>query len=163
MKLPENTAEKLTAAKKWILGTRSFAEAEEGIQKSLLAKHVVKTWASRLGKVAIGLIGLGLLSRAFVIAGAGLAVGGGYLVLKGVERLIDKNIEMKQQAEREMKAEADKNRPAPGLKPAVGPKTGIAAKVTTSFNAATTAANDAGKADAPRKSFLSRFGIRTGT
>jgi len=159
MKLPENLSEKLTEAKKWLLGTRNFAEAEEGIHKSQLAKHVVKTWAGRFGKVAVGLIALGVLSRAFVILGAGLAVGGGYLALKGVERLIDKNIEMKLQAEREMKAEADKNRPAPGLKPAAGPKVAATAHVSTSFNAATTPANDAAAPEAPRKSFLSRFGI----
>ena len=149
--------EKFESAKKWFLGIRTIDEAEEGIHKSQVLQHALKTWQRRSGKVALGLVALGVVSRAFPIILAAGAVGAVYGGIRLASYLLDKNIELKREAEIEMHAAEDKNKPAPGMKPTVTPK--LNAKVTGSFNAATIPANDAGAAEAPKKSLLSRFGI----
>jgi len=156
--------DKLTAAKKWLLGTRSVDEAEEGIKKSQLWKASLATWSNRLGKIAIGVGVVAFLSRGLVLIGVAAGLGVAYGAVKLASYLLDKNIEMKKQAELEMLQEAQSKGPKPGAKPAVGMKVGLNAKATGAFNAdAARPSNDdaatPAAAEAPKKTFLSRFGL----
>ncbi|MDE1153186.1 MAG: hypothetical protein PW788_11680 [Micavibrio sp.] len=156
--------DKLTAAKKWLLGTRSVDEAEEGIKQSQLWKASLATWSSRLGKVAIGVGVVAFFSRGLVFMGVAAGVGIAYGAVKLASYLLDKNIEMKKRAELEMLQEAQGKGPQPSAKPAAGLKFGMKAKATGAFNAdAARPANDDATATVaatqPKKTFLSRFGL----
>ena len=100
--------EQLNNAKKWLLGIRSRDEAEEGIKKSQLWQQSLATWSKRLGKTAIAIGVVGLLSRSLgilTVAGSvGLAYGtvavirprvtvaGGILFGVATELVIDQTI-----------------------------------------------------------------------
>ncbi len=153
--------EQLVSAKKWLLGIRNRDEAEEGIKKSQLWQQSLATWSKRLGKTAIAVGTVGLLSRSLGILTVAAVVGGAYGAVKLASYILDKNIELKRAAEAEMTADTNGPKPSNSLKPA-GPGLNMKAKVSGGFNAtAEKPANDDAAADTnPAKKLLSRFGIK---
>ena len=153
--------EQLNNAKKWLLGIRSRDEAEEGIKKSQLWQQSLATWSKRLGKTAIAIGVVGLLSRSLGILTVAGSVGLAYGTVKLASYLLDKNIEMKRAAEAEMTTDAGGPKPSNTLKPQ-GPGLALKAKVSGGFNAtAEKPANDDAAAETnPAKKLLSRFGVK---
>lgn len=157
-----NFAEGFDQVKKWCLGVHTVGEAEEGIRRDTALQQGLKSWTKRLGKTALILAGLTIVTRAgFMLIPTAIAAGA-YGAVRLASYLVDRDIRNKQVAEQQIAAEGAQNAPAP--KPARQPSPKLTAKATGAFNTSVTAepANDTAPASAPAVkpfAFLKRFGI----
>ena len=146
--------------KKWCLGVDTIEAAEQGIRRDGMIQKGLATWASRLGKAALGLAALVVVFRSGFMIIPAVAVGAAYGAVKLASYLVTRDIDNKLKAAHEMAAEEAANVAPP--KPSRQPAPKATAKVTGSFNAkvAPAAANDETPAEQPAKAgFLKRFGI----
>ncbi|MEZ0224041.1 MAG: hypothetical protein ACAH83_05770 [Alphaproteobacteria bacterium] len=150
----------LEKAKDWFLGTRSREEAENGIKRDVTVRDVLKVWSKRMGKAAIVLGVLALLTHAGFMIAPAVAAGVGYLGVKVASYLIERDMRTKREAAEEFAAAETPAPQASGLSKQPGPK--YTAKATGSFNAdaARKAAAPAANANAQKPpGLLKRLGI----
>ena len=149
----------LEKIKDWCLGTRTLAEAADGIERGITAQSVLKVWSKRMGKATIGLGVLALLTHAGFMITPAVIAGACYVGIKIAQYAVNKSIEEKREAAEEFIAAGNSNQTgAPSKQPA--PKPG--AKVTGAFNADAVrqAAPAPANTDTPKpKGLLKRFGI----
>jgi hypothetical protein len=154
-------AETFEKVKDWCLGTRNMQEAQDGIRRDTKLQVGLKTWSKRLGKAALVMAGLTVLTRAGFMLFPTLAVCAAYGGVKLAGYLIERDIRIKREAAEEFVG-AENGGPQQAPAPSIQPSPKPAAKATGSFNAdaAKKAAPPVANANAQKPpGLLKRFGI----
>jgi hypothetical protein len=118
-KIGQKVSKQMGNGMKWLLGVRNVEETEQGLRRDKMIQQGLKTWAYRLGGIAIGACVLALVAKAAILVATAGCLVGAWGCVKGAQYIVRKDMEHKAAAREELLAQQqttpDETAPAPAV------------------------------------------------